>query len=397
MSGPDLSDLHGLIIGIDNYKDPQHQCLKGCVNDATSVFNYFTGPDLNVPEDQFVCLFDHEATRDGIFKAFQDHLINNEKINRSDPIVIYFSGHSDRLPAPAEWYSDDGYAGLILPYDAGSRQMGYTHGIPDRTLGALIHRLHEVKGDNILFGQRHNWSRHPRPSRRLQKHRDSLSSGLFTTALIQAFGDCDLATTSYAGLMRIVQKKIHTLMSQVSRRLPVLIQTPQCEGQKQDRLLFRTQFALCKGMIPLDYRPENNRFHIKAGNASGIQSGTVLDVYLEGYPTPLVRLVATQVSSTTAILNFQDKDTVVEIPQNAYVVVAKYTGQAIRIFADDRLCLPEQWQDVFYRVKSLPIDIVWAKPGEASDLVLETTERGVLVNWQDPYVIRLEPRDIVLG
>ncbi|KAG8738041.1 hypothetical protein FRC10_007321, partial [Ceratobasidium sp. 414] len=91
MSGPDLSNLHGLIIAVETYKDPQHLRLKGCVNDATSIFNYLTGPDMNVPKNQLVCLFEHEATRDGILKAFQDHLINNEKINRSDPIIIYFA------------------------------------------------------------------------------------------------------------------------------------------------------------------------------------------------------------------------------------------------------------------------------------------------------------------
>ncbi|KAG8693282.1 hypothetical protein FRC08_009218, partial [Ceratobasidium sp. 394] len=147
MTQPNLSSLHGLIIGINNYKDPKHMRLKGCVSDAASVFNYLTG-DLGVSGDQVVCLIEGEATRQGILKAFWD-LIHNEKIKHSDPIVIYFAGHGSRQLAPAEWYSDNGIAELILPYDIGWEPGRYTHAIPDRTLAALIHQLHLVKGDNI--------------------------------------------------------------------------------------------------------------------------------------------------------------------------------------------------------------------------------------------------------
>ncbi|KAG9103448.1 hypothetical protein FRC06_010754 [Ceratobasidium sp. 370] len=472
MSKPNLSKLHALIIGIDNYKDPRHQRLKGCVSDAASVFNYFT-QDLGVPEDQLVRLCEGEATREGILNAFRDHLINNEKIDRLDPIVIYFAGYGGRHWAPAEWYSDDGKTESIFPYDVGSWETGYTFAIPDRTLGALIHQLHQAKGDNITVildccfsgsgtkgfiqgrssddpdappipptldeditgiqpqvplaqTQHMNTVKQaayrfsiPSGAPSLETHillvacknleraqevkdvnqpQDPSLSGLFTTGLLEALRDCDLATTSYAGLIRSIHRHISALVLQLSRMGRIDHQTPQCEGPKQDRLLFQTQFALCKGMIRLDHHPDNGTFHIKAGSASGIQLGAELDVHSESQPAPLARLVVTQLTTTTATLSLLDTGAIVNIPQDAYVVVAKYTGQAIRVLVkDDKNQLPSHWKDMFYQVKSLPIDIVWAKPGEPADIVLETVERGVMFHRQDPYIIQLEPRDIFLG
>jgi hypothetical protein len=91
MSEPNLSNLHGLIIGVNKYKSPARDDLGGCVSDAKSIFSYFTDT-LNVPQNQLLCLFDEQATRDGIIKAFHEHLICNKNIKPSDPIIVYFAG-----------------------------------------------------------------------------------------------------------------------------------------------------------------------------------------------------------------------------------------------------------------------------------------------------------------
>lgn len=73
-------------------------------------------------------------------------------------------GHGDSVAAPQEWHSSDGKCEMILPHDASwsdlrqdledgiapAERKGFVHGIPDRTLGALIYRLHQAKGDNIV-------------------------------------------------------------------------------------------------------------------------------------------------------------------------------------------------------------------------------------------------------
>ncbi|KAG9100183.1 hypothetical protein FRC06_004458 [Ceratobasidium sp. 370] len=477
MSQPDLSNLYGLIIGVDNYKHSKyHLPLGGCVSDATAVFDYLAR-DLGVPENQLLCLFDGKATRKEILNAFLQHLVENENINHSDPIVIYFAGYGTRQKAPAEWcsHSSDELTEFILPYDAGLEEgsgrlgPGYTHGIPGKTLGALIYRLSQVKGDNITVildccfsgsgtggrvRERYSYdpdaplvpltldenlldtllpksstqarratmvkrvscnlsipSQAPSPETHVllasckneeqaQEVQDanqlphSSSAGLFTTVLLKTLRECDLATTSYAALTRAIQDQMIRQTSQITK-----LQTPQCEGQKQDRLLFHKQFALCKGMIPLEPGQREGSFSIKAGSASGIQVGTELGVYsgnMSSKSPPLTRLVATWVTATNATLCLQGADSILELPQDAYVVVVKYTGYAVRILKNDEIRLPQHWEYVFRKIESLPIDIVWSKPGEPSDLVLVSTERGFLLQRQDPYVIQLEPRDILL-
>lgn len=193
MSKPDFSRLHGLIIGIDSYQSAEHEDLSGSVADATSILNYFT-QELRVPRKQLLCLLNEAATRNGIIDAFRTHLIANPNIRPLDPIVIYFAGmrgtelasqlalieragHGSQVDAPAKWHSSDGKCEMILPHDAsGSDQRwnrfvsnmtedqykaaiqaipaekreDFIHGISDRLLSALVHKLSKVKGDNIV-------------------------------------------------------------------------------------------------------------------------------------------------------------------------------------------------------------------------------------------------------
>lgn len=217
--------------------------------------------------------------------------------------------------------------------------------------------------------------------------------GIFTHSLLETLRECDLATASYSGLLRTVQKQTETHTN--GRK-----QTPQCEGRKRDRLLFRTQSALSRGMIQLDRCPTANAFHIKAGSASGIQEGTELSVYLgdmSDMAQPLARLVATHVTATDATLSFLDSVPPVEIPPLAYVVVAKYTGYSVRILVDDRLKLSPEWPEVTRMLKSQPISIIWSKPSEPADLVLISTEKGIEVQRSEPSLIQLDPKSLILA
>ncbi|KAF8598118.1 hypothetical protein BDV93DRAFT_609999 [Ceratobasidium sp. AG-I] len=162
-TSPRPSRIHALIIGINEYQHEKHKNLKGCVADAKAFMSYLI-EDLRVPQDQILYLQDEQATRQGILNGFLSHLINNPNIERLDPIVIYFAGHGARVTAPPEWHSSDGMCELILPHDASWSDMrkdiltnvppiereNFVHGIPDQTIRSLIHRLHELKGDNIV-------------------------------------------------------------------------------------------------------------------------------------------------------------------------------------------------------------------------------------------------------
>ncbi|KAG8701678.1 hypothetical protein FRC09_005200 [Ceratobasidium sp. 395] len=530
-STPNFSNIHALIIGVNKYISSVHHDLGGCVSDAKAVRALLTDR-FGVPEENIECLFDEQATRKGILGAFRKHLIQNEKIQPGDPILVYFSGHGDHQVAPAEWHASEGMTELILPHDVGwdeglstnsnitpsnsqlesnnrdvdanaSRSdpnKDYKHGIPDRTLAALLYQLSKAKGDNIVSSVRRKttpkecWTeafhktvildcchsgsgtrgqcrarfsndpavpsipcdideedrghfptqgplsqtgsitatkedfgkfKAPSQAPSLKTHvllaackNDEVAQefpdknevdekgepryrGLFTIALIAELEGCDPATTSYSALMRGVQKRLSAMfMSNGPGPSPsVRIQSPQCEGRKQDRLLFRTQFAFTKGMIQLDRDRWPGKFRIKAGSASGIQSGTQLGVYSsnmsDGSP-PVAQLEVTRVTDTEAWLSTKADDPNPEIPQNAYVVVTKYTGHSVRMLVEDQLKTSSTWQEVFAKLQSQPIDIVWSKPGEPSDLVLKPKGEDVVLVRQDPSIIQLEPRDIEL-
>ncbi|CUA72783.1 Myosin-VIIa [Rhizoctonia solani] len=164
-----FSRLYGLIIGVNIYKAKHRHDLRGCVSDAKSMRDYFQ--DIGVPSDNLLCLFDEQATRDGILDAFETHLIANSRIQRHDPIVIFFAGHGDRMAAPKSWHTSDGMVEMILPHDASYEGTGsdnpsdqgvvprrtntleaakkYVYGIPDLTLAFLLYRLSQEKGNNI--------------------------------------------------------------------------------------------------------------------------------------------------------------------------------------------------------------------------------------------------------
>ncbi|QRV99047.1 ICE-like protease (caspase) p20 domain protein [Ceratobasidium sp. AG-Ba] len=406
--------IHGLIIGINKYKSPARADLDGCVSGAISVLNYLV-QDLGVPRGQILTLFDEQATRDGIITAFWTHLIHNEDIKRSDPIVIYYAGHVNSLSAPQEIYSSDGHWEFILPHDASTLYPdgSYIFGIPDRTLGALIYVLQEHKGDNITVIVDGSFSgrivKAPmvgsfvllaacRSSELAQvvQNIDPITKevleppfiGLFTSSLLKALRQCNPAVTSYSEIMRIV---INDIQKEVSRS-PLTMQIPQCEGKKKDRILFQTRFAMSKGMIALLPTRDRTMFRIRAGSASGIQVGTVLSVY----SAPLVKLVAINVTPTWAVLSVPEDEMVPEVPQNAHVVITKYNSQGVRILVEDESRLPPVWDKVFNYLRSLPIEVAFSKPGEPSDLVLVPAKGEVKLQRQDPSLIQLGPKDLTL-
>ena len=91
MSGLIFPNAYALLIAVNEYKSDAHHNLGGCIFDAESIADYLTGT-LHVPEHNLFRLFNGGATRQGILDAFRDHLILNDNIQRSDPIIVYFSG-----------------------------------------------------------------------------------------------------------------------------------------------------------------------------------------------------------------------------------------------------------------------------------------------------------------
>ncbi|KAF8596661.1 hypothetical protein BDV93DRAFT_563058 [Ceratobasidium sp. AG-I] len=464
-TSPTPSRIYALIIGINKYKHEKHKDLEGCVTDATAFMGYLT-QDLGVSPDQIVCLLDKQATRQGILDAFESHLLSNLNINSSDTIVIYFAGHGARVTAPLEWHSSGGMCEMILPYDAGWSNMRediengtapadrehFTHGIPDRTLGSLIYKLHRrIRGDNIvvildscfsasgtratatirnsevrdtlpsatdselvessafdmlpesqrLDGTKWAGGLAPRKSTHIllaacpcdkfaqeictvTENGVKVPMGLFTFCLLQALRSCKLSNTSYLGLMNLAAKSMNIYAAQHPQQ--VSPQLPQCEGANRDRVLFQTKFALTRGMLRIFKRGVREYF-IKAGSAVGVMVDTVFDVYSADMPPgshSTVQLVAAHVRSTEAILRAIEPGQTVEIPPEAYARVAKFNDESnkVRVLVVDRHLFDPVWEEVFSKLDSLPIRIIWTQPDELSDLIIKPTQAGASLQSQ---------------
>jgi hypothetical protein len=136
-----------LVVGIDKYSNQGPNHLKGCVNDTHFFIDYLLDCfKLGSPDHCIKHLKDSEASREAILKAFEDHLINNDRVDKGAPIIFYFAGHGGRQKTNREgWVSHQSKVEVICPYDVASE-----HGIPDYTLAALLRRLEYTRGDNIV-------------------------------------------------------------------------------------------------------------------------------------------------------------------------------------------------------------------------------------------------------
>ena len=139
-----------LIIGINEYESLDIPNLVGAVPDADAVRNYLQ-EHLGVPDSQITDLRNSEATRAAIIDGIKAFSLN-EEIKEGDPILIYYAGHGGSADTPKGWeVGGTGKIELLVPYDHSSLEGGNPkHGIPDRTLGALLWHLAEKKGDNIV-------------------------------------------------------------------------------------------------------------------------------------------------------------------------------------------------------------------------------------------------------
>jgi hypothetical protein len=123
----------------------------GAVPDADAMRDYLQN-HLGVPSNQIRNLRDTGATRAAIIDEIKAFSFNN-KIKEGDPILVYYAGHGGSADTPEGWeVGGTGKIELLIPNDHSSALEGgnYKHGIPDRTLGALLSRLAKDKGDNIV-------------------------------------------------------------------------------------------------------------------------------------------------------------------------------------------------------------------------------------------------------
>ena len=105
---------------------------------------------MGIPESQIRLLRNAEATRGAIIQELKN-LVADQRIHRGDPILIFYAGHGGEVEAPVGWESGDGKIQMLIPHDFRTTVDGQEiKGIPDRTIGALLSRVAEKWGDNIV-------------------------------------------------------------------------------------------------------------------------------------------------------------------------------------------------------------------------------------------------------
>jgi hypothetical protein len=114
----------------------------------------FLTSDLHVPSDHIINLRNNDASRQGIIQGFQK-LRDDPRIQKGDPILIYYAGHGGLSKAPEEWKARCGAneVQVIFSFDYGIEDQGSAmpiNCIPDQTIAALLNELAAVKGDNIV-------------------------------------------------------------------------------------------------------------------------------------------------------------------------------------------------------------------------------------------------------
>ena len=120
------------------------------MNDACAMKSFLSS--LQVPEANVCTLTDDSATREAILSSFQNHLIKNSRIEKDDPIIVFFAGHGSRVDAPKEWETSDGKIETICPYDEWTQDKDGKEisGIPSMTVNELFRTLAGDKGNNIV-------------------------------------------------------------------------------------------------------------------------------------------------------------------------------------------------------------------------------------------------------
>jgi basic membrane protein A and related proteins len=127
-SGKPIGEYRALVIGINNYKDPQIPDLKTAVNDATSVANLLK--DIYGFTD-VTLLLDSQADGSSIQKSLR-RLATQSKQN--DSVLIYYAGHGDldKVTKDGWWIPHNAIAGDPFSYLDNSIIQKYIRAIPAR-------------------------------------------------------------------------------------------------------------------------------------------------------------------------------------------------------------------------------------------------------------------------
>lgn len=135
-----------LLIGINSYpKTKRFNDLQGCINDV-ELQRHLLIHRFGFNPNDIKTLTDQQATRDGIFTAFNEHLVKQAKTG--DVVVFHFSGHGSRVADPDKIYPDGLNSTFVPADDSAAGDKGVVNDITGRTLFLLMSALKQ-KTENV--------------------------------------------------------------------------------------------------------------------------------------------------------------------------------------------------------------------------------------------------------
>src|SRR6266566_751451 len=378
-SGP---SFWALLVGIDEYQAESVQDLNGCVNDVEAM-RIFLLNQLGIPENHIRMLTNQQATRAAILHSFEAFLIDNPAVAFNNQMLFHYSGHGSQMK-DTTGVEPDGHNETIVPHDSRTHHPD-VYDIPDKTLGALLARLAERKGNNItvILDSCHSGSgtrriELPGTARvRLAPIDDrlppaDLDADLLTTPPTRGAGPSGWATTgmshvllagcrdqdlsneywsksegqegvwhgalTYFTLQTLRQMVPNTTYAELHERVAAQVnaiyrdQTPQCEGNR-DRVVFEGLQVQRDPLITVQ-RVEGNTVTLGAGLMHGLRQGSELALYppetrtRQHLPTvPLATVIVEEVAATTARARIKgEHDQVIPLHARALITKQVYAG-----------------------------------------------------------------------
>ncbi len=138
-----------LLVGVNNYPDTRWITLEGAVNDV-KLQQELLIHRFGFQSDQILLLTDHEAARENILQAFEEHLI--KWAQPGDVVVFHFSGHGSQVFDPDQIFQD-GQVSTIVPVDSilppgYPNKGGKVNDITGHTLWLL---MQAINTENVTF------------------------------------------------------------------------------------------------------------------------------------------------------------------------------------------------------------------------------------------------------
>ncbi|THU79034.1 hypothetical protein K435DRAFT_973293 [Dendrothele bispora CBS 962.96] len=385
----EAAGLFALIIGIDNYQDPDVPDLHGAVADADAMKDFLI-TDLRIPAARIVNLRNEEANRNAMIDALEN-LAENPAIGSQDPILIFYAGHGGEAPAPKGWATStaDNTIQMLIPHDFNQEGSGDINGqgLFDITLSRILENIAKAKSDNIsvIFDCCHSGSgtRDPRdetfavrgvelpknytiPLNVLKSESESRAtvvakgfekSGLRSHVLLAACMSGQTAKErhqrgafTYQLLELLKEQGVDRLTyKDVVMRLPDLpLQNPQCEGDNQTRTLFNAKvISPYRALFTIRAASSGpGQYILDAGEAHGITNRTQFAVYKDRKMKELLgSVIAWEVTAfNTRCTTTGDNFT---LPETAYALQTHVgESQDIRLFVEAN----DGFLDLFVRI-----------------------------------------------